>query len=74
MYTLIFNVALHKSCIGEMVGSGGSGDFFSKDVCPEDMYLCNMSRRCILMTQLCDTVDDCGNQEDESNSMCGCKF
>ena len=68
LYLRIINAVLHISCIGEMVGSG---DSFPEDVCPEDMYLCSVSRRCILMTQLCNAVDDCGNQEDESASMCG---
>ena len=60
--------------IGELLGSGGSGGFFledDEDGCTAGMFLCGRSRRCILMTQLCDGVNDCGNQEDESVSMCG---
>ena len=62
-----------KFGIGEIDGSGGSfpDDDDSEDDCPEDMYLCNVSSRCILMTQLCDIIDDCGDQEDESISICG---
>ena len=72
-YILIINVAYIalKYGIGENVGSGGSSPDDNEDGCPDGMYLCSRSRRCISNTQLCDAVDDCGDQEDESVPVCG---
>ena len=72
-YVLIINAACIalKYGIGEIVGSGGSFPDDDEDGCPGGMYLCSRSRRCISNTRLCDAVDDCGDREDESASLCG---
>ena len=57
---------------GSGSGSGSSsGD--DEDDYPDGSFLCSKSTKCILELSLCDGVNDCGNWEDESVSVCGGK-
>ena len=60
------------SSSGSGSGSGSSsGD--AEDDCPDGSFLCSKSTKCTLESSLCDGVNDCGNWEDESVSVCGGK-
>ena len=54
-------------------GSGsGLGD--DEDDRPDGSYLCSKSTKCILESSLCDGINNCGDWEDESISLCGGKY
>ena len=61
---------------GSGSSSGSDSDSSSgddEDDCPDGSFLCSKSTKCILESSLCDGVNDCGNWEDESVSVCGGK-
>ena len=58
--------------IDEISGSGdGSGVDDNENDCPDGKYLCSRINKCILELRLCDGINDCGDWEDESKSVCG---
>ena len=54
--------------------TSGSGFVDDEDDCPDGTYLCIRSTMCILESSLCDGINDCGNWEDESVSVCESKW
>ena len=56
-------------------GSGSSDDGDEdNDYCDDGSYLCSSSMKCMPESSLCDGINDCGDWEDESASLCGSKF
>ena len=57
---------------GSGSGSGDGGDE-DKDFCTDGSYLCIKSMKCMPEASLCDGINDCGDWQDESASLCGSK-
>ncbi|TMS19458.1 Low-density lipoprotein receptor-related protein 1 [Larimichthys crocea] len=49
-----------------------SGEFAYQHTCPTDRFKCK-NNRCIPLRWLCDGDNDCGNDEDESNTTCSAR-
>ena len=68
LYVKFLDSVMHVFLLNEDSGSGDDEDY-----CPDGSYLCRRSEMCILESSLCDGVNNCGDWEDESVSVCGGK-
>ena len=68
-----FPLTCHVFLHGE--GSGpGDDDDEDNDYCGDGSYLCSNSMECMPESTLCDGINDCGDWQDESASLCGSKL
>ena len=62
-------------CEGSGSGSGpGDDGDEDNDYCGDGSYLCSNLMKCMPESTLCDGINDCGDWEDESASLCGSKL
>ena len=72
MIHYLVSVLLFSEDEGSGSGSGDGGDE-DRDYCADGSYLCSKAMKCMPEVTLCDGINDCGDWEDESASLCGSK-